>query len=478
MPTILGLVVLPLALLWAGRPERLVQLALVASVFEAGAAFVVGGFGVPVAMVPALVLVVYVTSQYLLGMRYPGEAAALHALLPLLLLLAYALTATILLPDVFAGRVIVFPQKADHAATGAVPLAPSGGNLTQAAYLVANVTFAGVAAMSLTRANVAWRSLLHAYLAGGYLVVGICIWEFAARVGGLPFPSGILYSNPGWAIVEQKMGLMPRIQGPFPEPSALATYMSGLALSCLWLCVCGHQVMRPHILLGLAVLSTLLSTSTTGIVALALGLPALLVYAIGRVDAARLQRATVLLGSILFVGLVLLGPFFLLQPELMDQVNIVLDQTMSKSESDSFIERQEMNNVAWDAVVTSWGFGIGWGSTRTSGLLPGVLAGSGVFGLAMMIWLGFRIRRLVQRADAVPSPGHPAQAVLDGFAAALCGQLIAAALSAPTITSVAFYLQLGVVVAGATRILAEAAARRGAPRGRRGLHRDSHAVPP
>lgn len=455
MPTVLGLVVLPLTLLWSGRPERLVQLGIVCSVFEAGAAASLGGFGVPVGMVPALALLGHVGGQYLLGMRYPGEAAALRSVLPLLLLLAYALVATLLLPDAFAGRVIVFPQKIDPVATGPVPLAPGTGNLTQVAYLLINVLLTAAAAAMLTRRQIDWTGLLRAYLASGYLVFALSIWNFAARVAGVPFPSNILYSNPGWAIVEQSLGPVPRIQGPFPEPSSLGTYMSGVAFCALWLCVRQHDVMKPHILLGLAVLTVLLSTSTTGIATLALGLPVVLLYAMGRVDAGRLRRAALMLGALLLSGLVALGPIVVMQPELLDSVDIVLDETLSKRESDSFNERSEMNSLALDAAAASWGLGIGWGSTRTSSLLPGILAGAGVFGLAMVVWLFLRVGRLVRRTNALPE--HPAHAVLDGFSAALCGQLLATTLSAPTVTSVAFYLQIAAVVAGSIRIRMEAA---------------------
>ncbi|HEX3984126.1 MAG TPA: hypothetical protein VHX12_10570, partial [Acidisoma sp.] len=54
---------------------------------------------------------------------------------------------------------------------------------------------------------------------------------------------------------------------------------------------------------------------------------------------------------------------------------------------------------------------------------------------------------------------HPGNMVLDGFGAALCGQLAAALLSAPTIGSLAFYLQLGCVTGTAARMLEESRGR-------------------
>ncbi len=50
------------------------------------------------------------------------------------------------------------------------------------------------------------------------------------------------------------------------------------------------------------------------------------------------------------------------------------------------------------------------------------------------------------------------------FTAALCGQLAAATLSAPTIGSLAFFLQLGCVVGTAARMAAECAPRATPPK--------------
>src|ERR1700712_3423303 len=117
--TLLGLFLVPLSLYWAYQPVRLLQLALVAAVFEAASALILGGsFGLQPAMVPGVLFITYVVTQYALGMRYPGEGAVLRAALPLLALLAYALLSAWYLPDVFAGRILVWPQRPDPFAYG------------------------------------------------------------------------------------------------------------------------------------------------------------------------------------------------------------------------------------------------------------------------------------------------------------------------------------------------------------------------
>jgi hypothetical protein len=208
--TLLGLVLIPLSLLWAYQPVRLLQLALVSSVFEAAAALVLGGsFGLQPAMVPGVLFIAYVVMQYALGMRYPGEGAVFRAAFPLLAMAAYAVLSAWLLPDAFAGRVLVWPQRPDPLAGGMVPLEHTSGNFTQTLYLALDVVFTVAVALFLTRGAVPYKSIIAAYMLGGYVVVGLALWQFASRNTGLPFPDDLLHSNPSWAIVEQSFGSVP-----------------------------------------------------------------------------------------------------------------------------------------------------------------------------------------------------------------------------------------------------------------------------
>ncbi|SDB28491.1 hypothetical protein [Belnapia rosea] len=450
--TVLGIALLPLVLRFAADGERLLQLVVIAAVFEGGAAAVFGGFGIQLGLLPALAFVTHLAAQYLLGMRYPGEASVLRMSTPLVLFLAYAAATAMVLPGVFAGQITVWPQKPDILFPEPVLLAPGGGNLTQTIYLTLNLTLCIGTALYLTRRSVRiWQRLVVAYMASGYLVAGIAIWQFGARVAGLPFPNQMLFSNPSWVVVEQSLGPIPRIQGPFTEPSGLAFYMAGLAFSCLWLCLRGHRVMHPQLLLMLAVVATCLSTSTTGIATLVIGLPAALILAAACGDAPGLRRASVTLGAMAGVAALVLVPLFLLWPELLGFVDLVIGATLEKSDSDSFVERQMWDGLAWNALLQSGGLGIGWGSTRSSSLLPGLLAGGGVVSALAIAWFAYTIARTVRRSRDRGLGRHPANLTVDSFIGAMIGQLLAALISAPTIVTPIFYLQLGAVIGGLVR---------------------------
>jgi hypothetical protein len=453
--TVLGLILLPLSLFWAGNPIRLLQLATIAAIFEAGAALVLGGsFGLQPAMVPGLLFVAYVVAQYALGMRYPGEGRVLWTLTPLFALLGYALLSIFVLPQAFQGRVMVWPQRPDIINPVYVPLTFTSGNVTQSLYLAMNVVVATCAALLVTRAAIPYRALLKAYLAGGYLAVGLAFWQFAYRVAGVWFPSEVIQSNPSWAIVKQSIGPVPRIQGTFSEPAALAFYLSGLFFCCLWLNAQGHRIMRVKLLLGLAILAMLCSTSTTGLATLVAGVPLVTLFAALRGDTAAVGRLVKTMMVILVAGALVIGPLFVLKPSLLDSVQQVVVATMSKTQSQSYELRSGLDAAAVATVAQTDGLGVGWGSFRASSLIPGLLANAGVFGVAMVIWLVWRITMLVSRAGR-RNRSHPGRIVVDGFIAALCGQLAAACLSAPTIGSLAFFLQLGCVTGVAARMAGE-----------------------
>jgi hypothetical protein len=454
--TVLGLVLVPLSLCLALQPVRLLQLALFASIFEAAAALVLGGsFGLQPAMVPGLLFIAYVVTQYALGMRYPGEGAVLRTALPLLALASYAILSAWLLPDVFGGQVMVQPQRPDPLAAGQfVPLEATFGNVTQTLYLTLDIAFTLCVAIFVTRAAVPYERIVGAYLLGGYVAAGLAFWNFASRVTGVPFPDTVLQSNPGWAIVEQSLGSVPRVQGPFTEPSALAGYMCGIAICCLWLNVRGYRIMRPNLLLVLAVVSTLLSTSTTGILMLAVGLPlTLLIGSVGG-DPAAIGRIGKTFAILALVGGIAIVPAFMLRPALLDSVGTVVESTLSKGESDSFNERTEWDAGALATVSPTYGLGVGWGSYRSSSLVPGLVANGGVFAILMVVALGIGIARFGARARAA-SPRHPGRILVDGFTASLCAQFGTALIAAPMITSLSFYLQLGCVIGVLARMSVE-----------------------
>lgn len=454
-PTVLGLVLLPAAVALVFRPVGLIRLAFVAAVFQAAAALVIGGFGLQPGLVPALLLILYVVTQYGLGMRYPREGPALLAMLPLMALLVYAVLSVFVLPDLFAGEVMVAPQKLAPGSPWLAPLAFRSGNITQPLYLAVNTAVAIAVALVMTQRAIPYGRIVAAYLASGYLVVGLVFWEFLARTIALPYPRAILQSNPGWMIADQAIAGIPRLQGPFSEPAALGAWLAGLCFCCMILVARGYRRQRPALLLALASGAMLLSTSTTGILCLLIEAPLALLFAgrrAGRFARVRLART---LGLIALAGGLALVPLVILRPAYLDVAGSIVSATLAKGNSASYLDRTALDAAALATIGPTDGLGVGWGGFRASSLLPGLLANGGIPALAAVIWLALGVTALARRAVAL-APHHPGRVVVDAFGAAVCGQVMAALLSAPMIDSPAFFIELGCLVGVAARMTAMA----------------------
>jgi hypothetical protein len=235
------------------------------------------------------------------------------------------------------------------------------------------------------------------------------------------------------------------MQGPFSEPAALSTYLSGIALCSLWLSIRGYRVRKPNLLLALSIVGVMLSTSTTGILTLSIGLPLVVALASVGGDPGALGRIGKTAALLLLGGSLVVTPALILMPKLIDSVNTVVESTLTKGDSDSYTERTATDASAMHTVGVTYGLGVGWGSFRSSSFVPGLLANAGVFGAAMIPWQIVCIY-LLSRNVRSSSKGHPGQILVNGFSAALCGQIAAALLSAPMITSLVFYVQLGCVI--------------------------------
>ncbi|MBU6499580.1 MAG: hypothetical protein KGQ40_13720, partial [Rhodospirillales bacterium] len=381
--TLFGLALLPLCLACAMAPLRLLELVFIAAVFGAAAALVIGPLGLPPGLPPAMLFIGYVVLQYALGARYPGEARVWRLLEPLVVTLVYALATSLILPRIFAGQFDVWPQKVDADYPFPVPLGASSANFTQDMYLLSNATLAILAAVFLTRRGIDFTRLLRAYLLGGVLVVLVCFWQLASRIAGVPYPDTLFYSNPGWVIFPaQSFGVVPRINGPFSEPAALAFYLSGIVFSTAWILLRGHRSRLAAVLLPGAVVAMLLSTSTTGYAVLGAGGAFLLAYAL--TSAPRPVAGRILAFGVPLVLVGVLGAVALasLDPSFANSVQEVAQATADKGQGQSFAERTTLDLDSLGLLLPSYGLGAGWGSVRSSSLIPGLLANLGVVGVA------------------------------------------------------------------------------------------------
>ena len=451
-----GLLLLPISLWFGLRPLRLLQISLIASVFGAAAALVIQGLGLPPGLPPAVLFIAFVAMQYALGVRYPGERAVFFLLEPLAIAVAYALLTSVILPRAFAGQFVVWPQKVEAGFSFPIQLGPTRSNYTQDLYLLSNVAVTAFGAVFLTRSDIDFRKVLHTWWAGALVVAAVSLWQLASRTTGIFFPETFFYSNPGWVIFQgQEFGSVLRTNGPFSEPAALAYYLSGIIYSCGWVLVRGHRSRFALFLLPVAIATQTLSTSTTGYVVLGGGGMFLLVYALTVAPkelSARILKYGVPFGVLLVVGVLAMAS---LDTGFARAVDEVVGQTLAKSQGSSYDERTSVDSESLAIMWPSLGLGAGWGSVRSSSLVPGLLANLGIPGVLPVLWFVWRVWRGVRRGRRLTNdPGR--LLVIDAASGGLTGTLAAAVISSPTISNVDFYLLLGVLLGCVGRVEFEA----------------------
>ena len=450
-------ILVPLCLLWIMAPARLLQLMVIAGVFEAAAALTIGGVGLQPGLVPGIAFLGFIGLQLLLGATYPGQAQVLAITRPFVLVAAWAVVSSFLMPRVFQGTVFVWPEKPEPPFV-LTALAPTSSNINQDCYLILNTALLVTVAMFLTRRGLSLTSFLRAYFNSAYLAAGIAVWQFASKLAGVPYPEDLFYSNPGWSILtQQQIGAMPRINGSFPEPSSLGSYMGAIVCATGWQLLQGHRNPMLPRLFVIGLLTMMLSTSTTGFAVLALAITGVLALAL-------LTGQTRMMASILRLGIplmLLIGVIYVTAATFVPQVNNsvadIFSATLTKQDSDSYNGRTSTDLDSLMVAVDTFGLGAGWGSNRSSSLIPGVLSALGVPGLVGFFWFGVIVTRRVRRARR-SGCAREHLFVIDGCCGALTGFLLAALVSGPTITSVIFFFLTALLIACVVRVESDARA--------------------
>jgi hypothetical protein len=458
--TALGFILLPLSLILIPRPNSLLQTTLLASAFGAATPFTVifGGelFALPPPFLPALIFTAIVGLDYMTRNLREIEGEVGHTILPMIVFMAFALAGAAILPRMFAGDFKVWPQRVGIL-NSAVWLAPNAGNVTQSLYLIVNTIFLVLATLYISRKYVRPMTIVRAYLASGYLVVALTLWQFASKLTGIYYPEDFLYSNPRWAILtRQAIFDVHRINGPFAEPSELAVYSSGVVFACLWLLLRGHGNFWIGMLFLLSLLDIFLSTSTTGIVVVVVVIPVILLrYAFSRESRSLALPFASVVSVVLALGIVSYLWFPSLFFKIHSAVSTVIDATLNKPGSFSYTERttQDLDSLA--ILAPSFGLGAGWGSVRSSSLIPGVLGNSGFLGLLLLCWFASRVTGLVTKARRAADGGELSTA-MNAMVGSVIGTLCAAIVAGPYIDEIDFFLRLAIVIGCAAQICREA----------------------
>ncbi len=335
MITMIGGLLFPVCLWFWRRPAALLMLVLLYSVFSAAALVVIGGFGVTPALLPTVMFISLFVLNAANGMRYPAERQVWLLLFPFILVVFGALASSVIMPRLFAGEVLVWPQKVTAFFVRS-PLEPNAGNITQDVYLLTDAVLTVAAALYLTRPGALPAKLLDCYFMAGLIVIVIALWQFAGNTLHIPYPADFFLSNPGWAQLSgETMGSITRLNGPYSEPAALSAEMCATLSAAGWVIINGDKRWLPRLTFCGALIVALLTTASTGYITLLAMMALLGVYSMLSGNPALHGRMVAGVALVLVLGGLVVGLVSIAAPGVVAETGTVLDATLNKTQSSS-----------------------------------------------------------------------------------------------------------------------------------------------
>jgi|SRR5579862_2216849 len=364
---------------------------LLASIPFAGLAMLpvalTGGLSILPQSLFAVVLILKVLCPQLLPLSSRlAVALRLQHLGFLALFLLVSAVATMIMPRLFLEEIIVIPMRENWAAD---LLRPTKANFSQFGYVTLSVLTV-FAVTTIANQPGFLKTLLTGALVGGIVCVATGLIDLIAASTGM---SELLqpFRNADYGfLTHTEIAGVRRVVGFAPEASAYGPICVDFAATIALLrslFMEGRERLLATIVAALLVVMALLSTSSTAYGGLAvLGV----VYAANWIRRAffssplgqdgLMSELLVGLGVMIALVLVLLTHASLFDPLL----NVIDENIFKKQLTDSFVERSQWNTVAWNTVVSTWGLGIGLGSTRTSNWFAAVVSNGGVLGAVLM----------------------------------------------------------------------------------------------
>lgn len=385
-----------------------------------------------------------------------GRVFRLHwAPMAVLVLLVYVLAGAFVMPRFFAGATTVFvPSRGAIVETA---LTPVSGNVNQSVYFSLGVItyFAMASRLAREGSLTVLRTGFFAYAAFHTALGVIDLMGKASGAGDLLAP----IRTAGYSMLtEVQVEGFWRIVGGYPEASTFA----GGSLIVLAFTFSYWRSTGSRMALGLALailLLLLLCTSTTGYVGLAvlimfLGLSSLV--RLGSGDLGRRDLATALAG--IAIVTLLLGILLSSEQLLRPVERLFVETLVNKSTSASAEERFYWNAKSWQAVLDTYGLGVGIGSSRASSSVLAMLSQLGVIGAGLVALILVDMLRPLPPAGPDPADRELA-AICRGLRTAAAATVVPAAIAGGGADpGVVFFICAAGVMAGRTILARKASA--------------------
>ncbi len=287
-----------------------------------------------------------------------------------------------LYPRIFAGRVYVNAIGATEFGFPfiQVPLGPSSGNITQSVYFFGNV-LCFLMCYAYARTEAGFRTVFNAMLLYCFMNIVFAVLDLATFWTNTTYLLEFIRNSTYKLHNETVIYGLKRIVGSFTEASAFAYATIGILGFTLRLWLGG---VKPILTLSLSIISALLiifSTSSTAYAALPLLMA--FIFATSFVRAVRgpvpLTAKLFLVFTPLFV--VFVATAVMVNPTSSAIIKSFMDTLLfDKSTSDSGLERASWNQAAINSFFSTYGFGAGVGSVRSSSFVLAVIGNMGLVG--------------------------------------------------------------------------------------------------
>jgi hypothetical protein len=308
----------------------------------------------------------------------------------LALFLLVGIVVTLIMPRLFSEEAIIVPMR--QLAGGVDLLSPTQQNFTQSGYITLSVMTVFAVMLMAEEAGFV-DSLLVGMLVGGMVcfIAGLC--DIVATSSGMEdalksFRTAeyVYMSDAGTALGGKRViGFAPEASGYGP---VCVQFAAGIAFLRTLYAKKNQRMLAPLVAVGLVIMAVL-STSSTAYGGLAVFAAVYIINLFRRAffSSSISQHESGLVWEFLIVlGLIIAVLFIsLAQAQTLDPfLKLIDDVVLNKSQSDSFYERSFWNTTAWNTLYSTWGLGIGFGSTRTSNWFAAIFSNTGLAGAALM----------------------------------------------------------------------------------------------
>lgn len=321
-----------------------------------------------------------------------------------------AVLVTLFMPRLFAGEVEIIPMRLSLFMRTDW-LQPTTQNISQLAYLTISV--AAVPAFARLLSTEAMRQhALKALCFGGAVVIVTGLLDFMTQF--MPLQAVLApFRTATYALLTEVnlTGGAKRVVGLMPEASAYGalciSFLTGLYFFRRALTDRPLRTRYVPVLMGLLLIFTWLSTSSAAYVALGVLAAAMGAEWLWRAAKARqksLRRDLGLELSLVFAAIIFVCLLVLIKPGLLDPLIAMIDEiVLKKSSSSSFEERSLWTAVSWQALLDTYGLGVGMGGTRASNSVVAVLSNTGFLG--GLCYYGFVLQTVLRRTHPQDETG-------------------------------------------------------------------------